>query len=366
MTSAASLGQLAVHRKLIDTGELRALSEELRRAVTEGRPSSMARLLIAHGISSDEVRATLACGLGLQSVCCDACATPQENQTLTQRVEVPCPRCGSLLMGFSAFAPSDRVPVARESGVTARYPHVLPLPSGQDPNDETNAFGIVLPTPPPRDPRPPTGRLGEAVAQGEAAARFQDLVSRGVSGDRLDAWLAAAPQGLGTFTSGEGDLGGVTLSPGELANLRREDLEGQGPPAEAQQPSGRSGRTKKLARRGQAGQDGNGAASPAAAPGAERTLEMGDADVARVLAQGPPEDEETDGGATAFLDPNQVQAVLDMPAPREVTKRLDPGELAQALGEPKPRRLLPLVLVLLVLLGLIAGGVALLFDAFGP
>ena len=293
MNDAASLGQLAVHQGLISVAELRQLADELRALALRREATSLARLLIGRGLDPEEVRGVLAQGTSFAAVACDACGELVPQDDLDERREQACPRCGSLLLGFRAFAPPG-APAQRST--TDRYPVVLPIPEECDPKgQDTNAYGTVLPLP-----------EAPVVNDQEAASRFEDLLSKPVSAE----WLAEAPQGLGVFQSGDGELGGVTLGPSELTDAMV-DLA-----AEVQ---------------------GARAARAASA----------------TSSAGP-----RSGGPSAQAEPPVA----------EMTRQLSPDELAQVLATPPPsprrrRSRAPLVIVLLLLLGLIAGGIALLLQS---
>lgn len=286
MNDAASLGQLAVHQGLITVAELRQLADELRALALRREPTSLARLLIGRGLPAEGVRGVLAQGTDFQSVACDACGELIPQAELGERSERACPRCGSMVLGFRAFAPQGAPP----RSTTDRYPVVLPIPEECDPKgQETNAYGTVLPIP-----------EAPVVNPQEIASRFEDLLSKPVSAE----WLAGAPQGLGVFQSGDGELGGVTLGPSQLSEAMVDlAAEVHGTPAK---PTGAN------------------QSAPEAEPSiAEMTRQLSADEVAQVLSSPPP-------GQTA---------------------------------PPKRRSRAPLVIVLLLLLGLIAAGVVLLLQS---
>ena len=308
MSDAASLGQLAVHQGLITVAELRQLADELRALALRREPTSLARLLIGRGLPLEGVRGVLAHGTSFSSVACDACGELIPQAQLGERSEQPCPRCGSMVLGFRAFAPPG-APTRRAT--TDRYPVVLPIPAECDPKgQETNAYGTVLPLP-----------EAPVVNAQEAASRFEDLLSKPVSAE----WLAGAPQGLGVFQSSDGELGGVTMGPNDL-----------------------TGAMVDLA---------------AEVHGARAALKESQARDAQ--AKGAQAKAESDSAAAADADSDSETPVAEM------TRQLSPDEVAEVLSAPPPqpaptrkrRSRAPLVIVLLLLLGLIAGGVALLLNS---
>lgn len=339
MTTSATLGQLAVHQGLIEASALRELSDQLRASSQQGEPTSMARLLIASGLEPEAVRAVLACGLALDAVACDGCATPIPQSELNDRSESPCPQCGCMVLGFRAFAPDEvagavprrvtakmpgktpEAPLARAT--TDRYPHVLSLPKDEAPPEddselgETGAYARLIPLP-PADQGGPSRESGARPTPSVAEERFEELIAEPVDAE----WLSQAPAGLGMFRSGEGDFGGATLSPDELAKIKREVEQ------EEQQEA-------------------------AAAAGSAGTRRLGDAEQARLLRGevAPSEPEAPDG--TLLLAPGQVAEVLNRPAPADETN--------PAKGSGPPAWVL--VVILLVLIGVLAVGVALLLES---
>ena len=225
--SGASLGQLAGHHGLLPDDERKRLTDELQRAVRAGKPTSLVRLLLKAGWQRDTLHSLLASGAALDTVRCDACGDATRQAQLEQRIEYPCARCGSLLLGFEVFgrteppqdearAGTDRYPQViplpneRAPGAprvpTARYEEVLPVP--QDRNDATSPFGHVIALPAP--PRPP----GRVLSDEEASSELETLLS--------------APSY---------DPEGMTLGPGELLGDLR-DVETVPPPPQSPAPKG--------------------------------------------------------------------------------------------------------------------------------
>jgi hypothetical protein len=365
VTQQASLGQLAVHRGLLHSSELRELSDLLREAVANQQPTSMARLMITRGFRAELVRETLAFGHAMDSVCCDACAQPAPMDTLSQRDERPCASCGCLLLGFRAFAPPVETlappQLARLTGITARYAQVLPLPESTSRPGKTTTFDKVI-VPPSESGR--TKRLGPE----ETDTEFENLLARPVDA----AWLDQAPKGLGIFTSGEGDLGGRTLGAEDLAQARNaeseefsldaETITGPEPIApkrtmmmptatEAEADPPRRGGTKKMT-------------SPDADPVVERTMEL------EYSPPAPPAVAPEMKG-TIELDSGRAAAIAGVDSPG--TARMNPKQVDEVLnrdvpwpeiGENKTKgpRVLPLVVGLVLVVGLIAVGVVVLLK----
>ena len=87
---AASLGQLAVHGKVIPLDKCRKLRSVLRSHSEAGIPISMGRLLIKGGLSSRDLRAVLRTGAHLDNVRCDGCDLITPMAEFPERKEYPC------------------------------------------------------------------------------------------------------------------------------------------------------------------------------------------------------------------------------------------------------------------------------------
>lgn len=134
--SAASFGQVAVLLQVVTKEEHRDLSKELHAALKAGRPTSYAKLLLRRGVSTSTVKTVLRKGSSLESVRCDACGTSIPQAKLPRRTEYPCPRCGSLLLGFAAYARREparaeaAAPVVEDGEAqTLNFRQALPLPA---------------------------------------------------------------------------------------------------------------------------------------------------------------------------------------------------------------------------------------------
>ncbi|MBL4844600.1 MAG: hypothetical protein JKY65_03660, partial [Planctomycetes bacterium] len=157
-----AMADLAARYGLVTPDSRKRIQEQLRSGVAAGQPTSLTRILIAEGQAPEVMAAILASGEHASAVLCDCCSAPISQHQIHERLEVPCPSCGSLLMGFRVFA---KPPTARrKSASTARYGEVLPVPAGksvtervgaalpagtrEEENSETSPYGIVLlPTP---------------------------------------------------------------------------------------------------------------------------------------------------------------------------------------------------------------------------
>ena len=125
--TSASLGQLAVSADLISREQCQSLRRYQRQRIEGGRPLSFARMLLAAGVDSRQLRSLLREGARFDAVRCDCCGAAHPQEGLSSRREYPC-ECGGLVMPFRAFA--RRVP-ARDLRETHAYTQVLPLP-GKD------------------------------------------------------------------------------------------------------------------------------------------------------------------------------------------------------------------------------------------
>ena len=135
---------MALKYGLLDPAKRERACATLRAAAKGGQPTSLGRLLIAEGHAPEVVAAVLASGEAASAILCDACGAARAQAELRERGEVPCLRCGSLLLGFRVFA---KPPTRRVSGATQRYSGVLEIPQGEDPNDATSPYGVIIPTP---------------------------------------------------------------------------------------------------------------------------------------------------------------------------------------------------------------------------
>lgn len=216
-TVEVSLGHLAVAQGVITAPQRDDLGVALLRRATSKQPTSMARLLLQGGLTASAVQGLLARGAHYPAVRCDACELSIPQGQLRRREEVPCPRCGSLVLGFAIYAqdpeardeaddestateppPEDRAgterwsavlplpgaaAAARERAPTDRWQSVLPLPSGPSaagPDEasceRTMVFADVL-----RSPGDGTVDLppGVAAAAAASSAEVADQAARG-------------------------------------------------------------------------------------------------------------------------------------------------------------------------------------------
>lgn len=178
--TSASLGQLAVSADLISREQCQALRRYQRQRIESGRPLSFARMLLAAGVDSKQLRRLLREGAHLGAVRCDCCGEPHPQDSLTSRREYPCD-CGGLVMPFRAFA--RRVP-KRELRETHAYSQVLPLP-----HKEFDRLDEVLVEPIARGEEPiPTLRFRDVISlptgprsESETLSAFRALVEGGAS-----------------------------------------------------------------------------------------------------------------------------------------------------------------------------------------
>jgi hypothetical protein len=154
-----ALLDLAARYGLVNATTRGQLQAQLRTAVSGGAPTSLARLMIGQGQGPEVMAAILASGEHASAVVCDACGQARSQDELPDRSEVACLHCGSLIMGFRAFAKPPAPGTQRISGTTRRFDEVLPVPGGEDPNSETSPYGVILPTP---GRQPETGEAEEA------------------------------------------------------------------------------------------------------------------------------------------------------------------------------------------------------------
>ena len=194
---------------------------------------------MSQGHAPEVVAAVLASGESASGVLCDACGAARAQEELSARAELPCRRCGSLLLGFRVFA---KPPTRRVSGGTQRYAGVLRPP--EDSNDTTSAYGVVLPTP---------GPAPCAAFDALLEADTTNLVNRASLGDSDSSaedvtLLAPAPAAPGFASQAElaqlasvdpNDEGGETrVDPGAVARLRAERGLAPGAPLQAEISSG--------------------------------------------------------------------------------------------------------------------------------
>ena len=136
--SAASFGQIAVLLEVVSREEHREVSKELHARLKAGRPTSYAKLLLRRGVSPATVKQVLRRGASLVAIRCDACGASVGQEKLPRRVEYPCPGCGSLLLGFAAFAKREQeraspAPVVDGEAQTINFRQALPLPPPPEP-----------------------------------------------------------------------------------------------------------------------------------------------------------------------------------------------------------------------------------------
>lgn len=141
----ASLGQLAVSLGVITVAQRDRMGIELFQRSRRGAATSLARLLLQGGLNAVKVQELLAFGAHLPSVRCDACELGIPQSQLRKREEVPCPRCGSLVLGFAAYAGAPKTAAAEDEDDTR------PLTAGQAAQamaaDTTEKWKGVLPVP---------------------------------------------------------------------------------------------------------------------------------------------------------------------------------------------------------------------------
>lgn len=140
-TVQASLGQLAVTRGVISEAARERLARDLLECARAGKPRSLARLLLQGGFTAQAVQELLLHGASIPSVRCDACGEAISQQKLRKREEVPCARCGSLVLGFAAYSRDPSEAASEVDDDTKRM----------GPEDPTEKWRSVLPTPPPRE-----------------------------------------------------------------------------------------------------------------------------------------------------------------------------------------------------------------------
>jgi len=104
---AASLGQIALLLRVVDRVQHRRVSRELRARAVDGEPTSYARLLLEEGVPVATLEELFARGARLAAVRCDGCGDAIPQAVLPGRRETPCAGCGSLVLGFRAYDPSD-------------------------------------------------------------------------------------------------------------------------------------------------------------------------------------------------------------------------------------------------------------------
>jgi serine/threonine protein kinase len=129
---SASLGQLAVACRLISDVEHVRLRRVLQVRAREGRAVSFAKLLIKAGFGSKTVRRLLRLGSDLAGVRCDGCEQEVPSERLPDRREVPCERCGALLLGFGAFRRRDVNLAASSLASSAGHHPLLDLSAALD------------------------------------------------------------------------------------------------------------------------------------------------------------------------------------------------------------------------------------------
>ncbi|MCA8921287.1 MAG: serine/threonine protein kinase [Planctomycetes bacterium] len=134
--------------------EHREISRQLQSAVREGKPVSYARLLLQGGVATKTVEETLRRGHRLEAVRCDACGATIPQELLRKRREYPCGECGSLVLGFRAYA---KAKPESHDGDSDEYPQRMApagervlkdaLPPVPESKTQTLAFGTVLALP---------------------------------------------------------------------------------------------------------------------------------------------------------------------------------------------------------------------------
>lgn len=280
-TVEVSLGQLAVAQGVLTAAQRDHLGVELVRRATAKRPTSMARLLIQAGLTAPQVQALLTRGAHFPAVRCDACELSIPQGQLRRREELPCPRCGSLVLGFAVYAAppgegsaaddestsvgptpealdeTERwrtvLPVpgaAREGGATDRWPGVLPLPRdrGDDTNDRTIAFAGVLAAPGDGTVDLPPGAASADEADVERTIAFGDVfLLPGRSDPRPDREVSEemltlmAPQGFSALAEAEpASLTPPDFDPGAVtAPMAKDEIQAmlrKGPPPQTRAP----------------------------------------------------------------------------------------------------------------------------------
>jgi serine/threonine protein kinase len=135
-TTSASLGQLAVHAGLISREQCQKLRRYQVQRTRQERPISLARMLLAAGVSARKLRRLMRKNAELEVVLCDSCGEGMSQRGFKTRQEVPC-SCGALVMPFRPFARA-KAKAPTNLGQTHDYNQVLPIPGqpGTDRYDE--------------------------------------------------------------------------------------------------------------------------------------------------------------------------------------------------------------------------------------
>lgn len=157
---SASLGQLALHYGLVSPAEHEGIVSQLRAAAVARAPDSFARRLLRRGIAQQAVEHLLTLGAALGAVLCDACGEAVPQGELARRRPYPCPRCGTQLFGFRAFA-VDANQVAPDSA-DSEDTEPLPDASPARPSSETDRYDMILPLPGQPQLAPGAGRAAFA------------------------------------------------------------------------------------------------------------------------------------------------------------------------------------------------------------
>jgi hypothetical protein len=215
-TVGASLGQLAVASGALGEPARARLSRELAARVRAGQPASLARLLLQAGMTAQAVQDLLVRGAHFPAVRCDACGASTPQAALPTRDEVACAACGSLVLGFAAYA--ARPDRGEDPDAT---PFVGPPPSAGSalPLSETERWRGVLPLP---------GAAGGAAAPRESAGTDRWPGVLPLPPPRAGTQRITGPAAFARTVDEEGaeDPGGVTMAfghvlPSPVSGVRR-------------------------------------------------------------------------------------------------------------------------------------------------
>lgn len=383
-TVEVSLGQLAVAAGVITKAQRDHLGVELLRRATSRRPTSMARLLVQAGLSADQVRGLLVRGAHVPAVRCDACELGIPQAQLARREEVPCPRCGSLVLGFAVYAgdgePDDQTtttgPAPGEVDTTERWPGVLPVPPDARPPRErgtTDRFAEVLPLPDAFATPPSAPPLAPPLA--DDGANDRTIVFTGVIAAPADEGTVNLPPGSAdTRDDPPPDVertvtfGDVFVLPGRSAP--RSDREVSDEMMTLVAPQGFMAMAAAESATGEPASVAPASVGPASGgptsvapipfdPGAV-TAPMAKDEIQAMLRKGPPVPLPAKGSSSApppAPAPSPPEPALAPVAPAATSPRGDARERpAPARRAPRPRRRWPLVLALLALVVLAGGG----------
>lgn len=207
----ASLGQLAVSLGVLTVAQRDRMGVELFQRTRRKAPTSLARLLLQGGLDAVKVQELLAFGAHLAAVRCDACELGIPQSQLKKREEVACPRCGSLVLGFAAYAGAPNTPAGPKTASAEDEDDTKPLAPGEAAKamaaDTTEKWKGVLPV--------PAARAG-APREGAGTDRWPGVIAL-PPGPRSGPHALPAPTLPGTPNSDSGDdIGGRTMQFGNV------------------------------------------------------------------------------------------------------------------------------------------------------